>query len=549
MASYGIDLGTSNCLVARVTENLDGTFDVKCLSDEEGNESFPSIVYFKDENSYQIGESAASKLYDFPDSTIELIKIRLGKASTIPVSINNTSVHKSPQEISSLLLKHFNCLHDNKITDAVLTVPAFFDQGQKDATMQAGALADIKISEMIEEPTAAIMYHLFYQYKTNGIDWFKVNQNSNILVFDFGGGTLDLSLIGINYENEQVKPAVLCVGGDNELGGNIIDFIFTKKIITYLEEQYVNDEFIQKVSFAYSSYYSNYIKHNKMRFDDGVTRDVKQFIFRLKRNLENVKIKLSSLDSVKIVFERNYSPITITRGNFEEMVLMDDEINIKERIQAALDGISKKRIPVNQVLLIGGSSQIPLLRQIIKDVFEEMSISEEKIVISNDYDKAVAKGAAILVAISEGKSIPPFMLNRCRSIVSRDIEIEHAGKKQIFVEMGSEYPFKAKKEFGLKIGHALSESVQLKFNETIIDSDGEIAKKQICQFSFFLPIYYTGDEIKVSMQINEAGLYQIEAIHMDSQEHVEYEPEREFSLSDREMERVTEKIKQMKDII
>ena len=203
MNYYGIDLGTSNCLISKVISNLDDTFDVKCLTDDEGEDSFPSVVYFENEQNYKVGEKARKHLFTEPDSTVELIKIRLGKTHKIQVKTPNSRFEKSPQEISSYLLKHFNTIHSDNIENVVVTVPAFFDQNQKEATMQAGIIADIKPQSLIEEPTAAIMYHIFSEYKAKGINFMNMPQK-NVLVFDFGGGTLDLSLIELRKNDDEI---------------------------------------------------------------------------------------------------------------------------------------------------------------------------------------------------------------------------------------------------------------------------------------------------------------------------------------------------------
>lgn len=546
MAYYGIDLGTSNCLVAKIVENLDGSIDVKCLSDDEGNESFPSIIHFSGGNNYLVGESAARKLSEYPQSTIELVKIRLGE-TTLPIQIGNVSYDKSPQEISALLLKHFNTLHNNEIDQCVLTVPAFFDQSQKDATMQAGQLAQIKINHLIEEPTAAIMYHLFSQYKARGIEWFSRDNHKNILVFDFGGGTLDLSLIRIDYIDGEVHPKVLAIGGDNKLGGNIIDFVFTKKVIQILVSQNKNDSFLKKVESAYSNYYSNYINNQKLEFTPEVDGETKNYIFRLKRNLEQVKIKLSFQSKAEIVFGGIYRPILITREQFQKTILQDDTINIIDRISNALYDVSSKKIPVSRVLLIGGSSQIPYIKETITEVLSEMGINESRVELSDDFEKAVAKGAAIQSAINQGVAVPPFMLNKCNSIVARDIEVEHAEHHSTLVTMGTEYPFEKKKMIDFKIGHALSKTVNLSFYEKIQQIDDIIKKKRICDVQFYLPVYYTNDKIIVSLNINEAGLYEIEAMHDESGENIEFEPHKPNSLSKAQLLEATISIKKMID--
>lgn len=547
MAYYGIDLGTSNCLIAKVTQNLDESFDVKCLSDDDGYDSFPSVVYFQDDKQFKVGASAVKHLYDKPDSTIELVKVRLGKTNALEISAGDNVFTKSPQEISSYILCHLNSLHKNQIDNAVITVPAFFDQSQKDATMQAGTLAGMTPKFLIEEPTAAIMYHIFSEYRLKNSDFFGTKKEKNVLVFDFGGGTLDLSLIRIMNEEDVIVPKVLAIGGDTELGGNIIDFIFTRIILKILQTKYKDDSFIQAVSDAFNDYYDNYIYEHKLRFNENVPNNVKNFIFRLKRNLEQIKIKLSTEEKTDIIFEGQYKPITITRENFEKAVLQSDDLNIKDRIITALAQISKKRIKISEVLLIGGSSQIPYVKEIIVEAFETMGITKELISLSYDFDQAVAKGAAIQAAIADGVPIPPFMLNKCESIVARDIELEHSGNSQLFVPMGTEYPFEQKKEFTLRIGHALSETVSLRLNEVIVKGNFS-EKQQICKFEFYLPIYYTNDDIIVAMNINEAGLYQIEAFHKNTGEGVEFEPHKRFSLSENEMRKASLAVKAMTDI-
>lgn len=549
--SYGIDLGTSNCLIATVEENLDGSFDVICLSDDDGNESFPSVVYFENEHTYQVGEKALYQLLHEPDSTVELIKIRLGKSNEIPVKIKGAwqPITKTPQEVSSYLLRHFNTLHHDEISEAVLTVPAFFDQNQKDATKQAGQLAGINIREMIEEPSAAIMYHLFSQYKEHGIDWFQRRGKRNVLVFDFGGGTLDLSLISVECEGEEVKPRVLFVGGDNELGGNIIDFVFVRHILGHLCLNYRNDGFIQEVKRIFEDYYQGYINHNRLRFADGVSPEIKNFILRLKRNLENAKIQLSTRDETTIVFERIYAPLKLTRRDFEEVVLKDPDLNVRTRIEDALNQMSKQREVVHEVLLVGGSAQIPYLSRLITSVLGEMNLDRDHIITSQEYDKSVVKGAAILGAIADGMEIPPFRRNRCRSIVARDIELQHANEESIvFVEKGTEYPFPDKKEYIFNIGHALSETVDLMLNEVIERPGTRPERKPVVDFTFHLPIYYTGDQIRLYLQINEDGLYQVEAVHDETNELVEYEPQRQFSLSEEALVEVRKRVEQSKDI-
>lgn len=548
MDCCGIDLGTSNCLIAKITQRLDDSFEIKCLSNLDGEESFPSVVYFEDDKTYKVGKVALKKLIEQPDSTIELIKIRLGKTSQIRVNTPDLSFEKSPQEISSYMLKHFDKFCETNILDAVVTVPAFFGQSEKDATMQAGKLAEIEVLSLIEEPTAAIMYHIFQLYSENGIEWLSTQGQKNILVFDFGGGTLDLSLIDVHYLNDEVVPSVLKVGGDTTLGGNLIDFIFTKMVIEFLRENYPDDLFIEEVQIAYKEYFDSYIKGEKLRFSNSVSLDVKQFIFRLKRNLEQVKKKLSTQEETNIVLEGKYRQIPINRKNFEKSVLMCDELNIRDKIESALVQISRARKRVDEVLLIGGSSQIPFVKEVILEAFADMGVTKDLIFVCDDFEKAVAKGAAIQSAILKGVQIPPFMNNKCYSVVARDIEISHSGNCKTLVPSGTPYPLEKKVSYDIEIGHSLAEKINLRLNEIVVNDDKEKKTNEICDFQFYLPVYYTNDVINVALNIDEAGLYQIEAVHHKTKETVEFEPNKRYSLSDSDLEKALTTGKNMKDV-
>jgi molecular chaperone DnaK (HSP70) len=482
---------------------------------------------------------------DKPDSTVELVKVRLGRTDSISIRNGDVQFKKSPQEVSACVLSHLNVLHNNVIRDAVITVPAFFDQSQKDATMQASHIAGMKPKFLIEEPTAAIMYHIFSRYQQSGFDIFEGEKDKKMLVFDFGGGTLDLSLIGLTLKDRTVVPKVIAVGGDTELGGNTIDFIFTKLILQILAKQYPDDTFIQGAREAFSDYYDNYIGQGSLRFSAGVPDEIKNFIFRLKRNLEQVKIKLSSEDYATIVLEGRYKPISIACKQFEQHVLMSEDLNIRDRVKAALSQISRLHEAISEVLLIGGSAQIPFISSVILQTLGDMGVTEERIVVSDDFMQAVAKGAAIQAAIADGIAVPPFMHSKCESIVARDIELEHAGVGRLFVQKGTEYPFKERRKFTFKIGHALSETVSIRLNEMV---EGKAsAKKEICNISFYLPIYYTNDDIAVYLNIDEGGLYQIEAVHNNTGEKVDFEPVKPYSLSVKEVRKASEYMKTMKD--
>ena len=546
MAFFGIDLGTSSCLVARLTEGFDeGDFSVRCLKDDDGDESFPSVISFLAPNQYVVGEKAVERLVSAPDSTVELIKVRLGTSETISITANNTRITKSPQELTGLLLKHLKDTRDVQINEAVLTVPAFFDQSQKDATMSSGRIAGINVQQLIEEPTAALMYQIFADFQEKGEDFFGVKNPKVVLVFDFGGGTLDLSLIRLTLKNGEVKPDVLAIGGDQKLGGNTIDFLFTKTILNTLAKWREQDKFLSQASAVFDKYFSNYQDNRTLRFPDGVPEEIKAFIFRLKRNLEQVKISLSTNTEEKIFIGRDVPPIPITRKDFESLII--DESDIGLRIERALNEIAAVDIPIDEVLLIGGSSQIPYLRKLIVDAFKRNRLPPEAIRFSSDYSQAVAKGAAIQAALRSGQPIPPFRYNQCTSIVPRDILLYCGSKPVRFIDRGTPYPFPEARKMTIGIPHALSENIPIRLSEVVRGVKGEQEEKPICDYSYYLPLYYTNDQIAFSMNIDSAGLYEIQATHIPTRERVAIEPHKHYSLSDEECVKAAETIERMID--
>lgn len=221
-----------------------------------------------------------------------------------------------------------------------------------------------------------------------------------------------------------------------------------------------------------------------------------------------------------------------------------EELNIQDRIRSALEGISEycyeNNHVVDEVLLIGGSSQIPFVKDIILNTLADMGVSNEAINYSDDYMQAVAKGAAIQSALLSGMSIPPFKSNKCSSVVARDIILEYGNKSTMLVKRGTPYPFSDSKGLSVRVPHALATNVTLRLCENIVQQDGTVRKKVICDYPYYLPIYYTGDELRLALNIDSAGLYQVEALHVPTKEKAVIEPQKAFSLSNSELRNAAE---------
>lgn len=550
MPAYGIDLGTSNCLVAEARETISGDFEIRCLRDEMGNESFPSIVSFNSDDEVIVGEKALVELYKKPDQTVELIKTRLGKKKYIEVEIKGKKKSIETQVISGIVLNHFRKIHNNKINKAVLTIPAIFDEQQKKATKQAAQVANIDIVRTIPEPCAAIMYHVFSQYKNNEIDYLDDERGKNVLVFDFGGGTLDLALVNIKFDdNENIVIEVLAIGGDEELGGNLIDFKLTGAIIDFYASDDEHDSFIQDVREEYEYYYDNYISNGELRFRDCASDEVKSFIFMLKNKCERVKIDLSIKEKTTLVSEGNYAQIEIDRQTFEEIAIKDGDF--LSRIKDSIEEIQSKNIknvPINQIILVGGSAQIPYIKKYLEKEYTEF---KNKIINAKDYANAIAKGAAILAAIEEGHEVLPFGRNNLKNVVAHSLYISQNGinKKddKPFLEYGTSYPFNDKQTKELPIEKSLDTKINIKFIEKF-NRQGKVKEKIIQDINFYHPFFYTNDHILVEVDIDELGMYKFAATHVETGESIEFEAEQLFEMNEKEIERAKTEIKILKDI-
>lgn len=525
---YGVDLGTSNCLIAKL-EKIGQTEFLDCLEDSNGSNSFPSVVHFIDENNVLIGQSAKAILDEQPDQTIELIKVRIGKED-IKYRLNTKERIIKPQELTALFLNYFKKLHDNgQIKKVVLTVPAYFNDSQKSATKQAADLADLEVVELIEEPSAALMYYFYNLYNNKKIIDVNNYFGKNILVFDFGGGTLDLSLIKIKADNGlHIRPIVLLKDGSNEIGGSDIDFCFTKYLLESLNDIYDDDSFIKITLQVFKYYYANY------RFPDKTDEKIKKFILSLKKRAELAKIDLSDKDSTLIRFPNSakYENEDIEKQEFEEVMSMYFRKPIIETLKRVRSKASHEEYSIDEIVLVGGSAKVPYIQKLIKEVFPNSIIKSMK-----DRELAVSKGAAIIGAIRDGEDIEPFGINRCNSCVSHDLFIEQKGHEAIkIVEKGTSIPFKPIHKY-FTIKHALKTRMDIVIKEkyeqsSIKDIDGSPSHENIVkEISFYHPFFYTNEDVDVILDTDELGLWTMKLVHKNTNETIEFEAEKHTLLT------------------
>ena len=376
----GIDLGTTYSCVA-VMENG----KVNVISNDQGNRITPSYVAFTEEGERLIGDAAKNQLTSNPENTIFDAKRLIGRewsdksiqddSEYFPFKISNshnkpvitvkaggTNKVLTPEEVSAMVLTKMKQTAEQylgtNITRAVVTVPAYFNDAQRAATKDAGAIAGLDIIRIINEPTAAAIAY--------GLD--KVNSDErNVLVFDLGGGTFDVSLLSITDGVFEV----LSTNGDTHLGGEDFD-------------QRVMDHFIKLI---------------KKKMGKDVGRD-NRAMQKLRREVEKAKRALSSAHQTRIEIEslidgEDFSE-SLTRAKFEELNI-DLFKNTLKPVKKVLDDAELTKKDITDVILVGGSTRIPKIRQLVKEFFNGMEPRS-----GVNPDEAVAEGAAVQACILSG---------------------------------------------------------------------------------------------------------------------------------------------------
>lgn len=352
----GIDLGTTNSCVAV----LEGG-EPQIIPNSEGMRTTPSVVAFTKDGERIVGEPAKRQAVTNADRTISSIKTHMGT----DYKVNIDGKDYSPQEISAIILQKLKSDAESylgeKVTEAVITVPAYFTDAQRQATKDAGRIAGLEVKRIINEPTAASLAY--------GMD--KLDQDKKILVFDLGGGTFDVSLLEIGDGTFEV----LATAGNNRLGGDDFD----KIIIDYLAEEFKKAEGVD-------------LRNDKMALQ------------RLKEAAEKAKKELSSTMSTNINLPfitataegPKHLNIDLSRAKFEELTAGLVEKTMEPMKRAISDaGISVSEI--DDVLLVGGSTRIPAVQEAVKKF-----IGKEPHKGINP-DECVAAGASIQAGVLTGE--------------------------------------------------------------------------------------------------------------------------------------------------
>jgi molecular chaperone DnaK len=351
----GIDLGTTNSVVAVMEGG-----EPEIIANAEGDRLTPSVVAFSKSGERLVGQVAKRQAITNPDRTILSVKRHMG--SNFKSKIDDKDY--SPQEISAMILQKLKqdaeAYLGEKVHKAVITVPAYFTDSQRQATKDAGKIAGLEVLRIINEPTAAALAY--------GID---KSEDHTILVFDLGGGTFDVSILELGDGVFEVKAT----SGNNKLGGDDFD----QQVIDYLADQFKKEQGVD-------------LRNDRMALQ------------RLKEASEKAKVELSSLTSANINLPfitataegPKHLDMTLTRAKFEELTanLVEATMGPTRR---ALQDAGMKADNIDRVILVGGSTRIPAVQEAIKKL-----LGKEPHKGVNP-DEVVALGAAIQAGVLAGE--------------------------------------------------------------------------------------------------------------------------------------------------
>lgn len=356
----GIDLGTTNSCISV----LEGGEPVVIVN-KEGARTTPSVVHIKKDGERVVGAAAKRQLVTSPERTVASIKRHMGKDYKTTIDGKDYS----PQEISAIILQKLK--HDaeaylgEKVTQAVITVPAYFEDSQRQATKDAGKIAGLEVLRIINEPTAAALAY--------GFD--KTHKEQTILVYDLGGGTFDVSVLEFYEVEGQPQFEVKATSGNNNLGGDDFD----DKVVDWIVDEFKKTNGID------------------------LKKDVRA-LSRLKEAAEKAKIELSTTTSTEINLPfitadadgPKHLDLSLSRSKFEELVSELIEKTVKPTRQAMADG-GVTGDDIDQVILVGGSTRIPAVQELVK------KLSGKEPNRSVNPDEVVAIGAAIQGGVLGGE--------------------------------------------------------------------------------------------------------------------------------------------------